>query len=258
MMTSERKIYLLDLLRREGRIEAKKVAVELGLSDDTIRRDLRELASAGKLQRVHGGALPKSPADADLTARADIESKSKSEVGQVAANLVKPNQVIILDGGTTAQQLVKSLPADQSNTVVTHSPTIAVALAPFTSIDVIMIGGTLFRHSMVNVGAAAVEAMSHIHADIYFMGVTGVDADAGLSTGDHEEAHIKKALSRRAADTIVLASAEKLEVASSYVVMPLDNATAIVLDSNAPKYFSKLMLKKGLEVHTLAASSERK
>ena len=103
---------------------------------------------------------------------------------------------------------------------------------------------------MVNVGAASVEAMSHIRADTYFMGVTGVDVKAGLSTGDLEEAHVKKALSERAADTIVMASSEKLEVASPYVVMPLDSASGIVLDQATPKRFKHLMQKAGLEVHT--------
>jgi len=249
MMTSERKAHLLEILKIKGRIEAKEVAAELNLSDDTIRRDLRELAAAGKLQRVHGGALPKSLADGDLQARANISSESKNAIAATAAKLIKPDQVVIVDGGTTALQLVRNLSKDQTNTVVTHSPTIAVALAPYTSITVIMIGGTLFRHSMVNVGAAAVEAMSHINADIYFMGVTGVDVSAGLSTGDIEEAHIKKALSKRAAETIILASSEKLEVASPYVVMPLNNASGIVLDAATPKAFSKRMLKAGLEVH---------
>jgi len=81
------------------------------------------------------------------------------------------------------------------------------------------------------------------------MGVTGVDVNAGLSTGDLEEAHIKKALSKRAADTIILASSEKLEVASPYVVMPLDNASGIVLDKTTPKTFSAQMRKAGLDVH---------
>lgn len=248
MMTQERKAHLLKLLEQEGRIEAKAVAAELGLSDDTIRRDLRELASAGKLQRVHGGALPKSPADADLNARQSIASKSKQQIGKTAAGLIKPGQVVIIDGGTTALQLVKNLPPDQQNTVITHSPTIAVALAPHTFVTVIMIGGTLFRHSMVNVGAATVEAVSHIRADTFFMGVTGVDVKAGLSTGDLEEAHVKRALSQRAADTIVLASSEKLEVASPYVIMPIENASGIVLDRKTPSSFRKVMKKSGLEV----------
>lgn len=249
MLTQERKTYLLKLLLEEGKIEAKAVAAELCLSDDTIRRDLRELASAGKLQRVHGGALPTAPADADLATRHSIASESKQEVGKTAAGLVKPNQVVIIDGGTTALQIINHLPIDQTNTIITHSPTIAAALEPYTSITVIMIGGILFRHSMVNVGAAAIDAMSHLRADTYFMGVTGVDVDAGLSTGDLEEAHVKKALSQRAADTIVLASAEKLKVASTYVVMPLNSATGIVVDSSTSKSFTKLMRKKGLDVY---------
>lgn len=249
MLTQERKTYLLDLLKREGRIEAKAVAAELGLSDDTIRRDLRELATTGKLQRVHGGALPKSPADADLNTRHGIASQSKKEIGKTAAGLIKPNQVIIIDGGTTALQMVSQLPKDQKNTVVTHSPTVAVALKPYESITVIMIGGILFRHSMVNVGAASLDAMSHVYADTYFMGITGVDADAGLTTGDLEEAHVKKALSQRAADTVVLASVEKLKTASPYRVMPLVSASGIVLDSSTSKSFIQQMRKVGLDVY---------
>ncbi len=249
MLTLERKAHLLAILARDGRIEAKAVARELGLSDDTIRRDLRELAAAGKLQRVHGGALPTSPADADLTARQGIASSSKQAIGKTAAALVKPGQILIIDGGTTALQLVRHLPTDQKNTVITHSPTIAVALEHHTSIKVIMIGGVLFRHSMVNVGSAAIDAMSHLRADTFFLGVTGVDIDAGLSTGDLEEAHIKKALSQRAADTIVMASAEKLQVASPYVVMPLSGASGIIVDSTAPTVFTKRIVKQGIEVY---------
>ncbi len=248
MLTEERKTFLLDTLAIDGRIEAKAVAKELGLSDDTIRRDLRELAAAGKLQRVHGGALPTSPADADLNARKAIASKSKQEIGKTAASLIKPGQVVIIDGGTTALELTKNIPKNQENTVITHSPTVAVALAAHVKTKVIMIGGTLFRHSMVNVGAATVEAASRIRADFFFMGVTGVDINAGLSTGDMEEAHIKRALSQRAAETVVMASSEKIGVASTYVVMPLEQASGIVLGQNTPMQLRKDIKKLGLEV----------
>lgn len=249
MLTQERKSYLLERLKLDGKVEAKAIARELGLSDDTIRRDLRELASEGKLQRVHGGALPKAAAEASLAVRRNISSQSKQRVGKAAAALIQPGQVVIIDGGTTALQLIKHLPEHQENTVVTHSPAVAVALEPFESVKVIMIGGVLYRHSMVNVGAASIDAMSHIQADTYFMGVTGIDLTVGLTTGDLEEAHIKKALSQRAADTIVMASKEKLEVASSFVVMPLNKASGIVLDTTAPKAFVKKLHKAGVEVH---------
>ena len=84
-----------------------------------------------------------------------------------------------------------------------------------------MLGGRLFRHSMVNVGAAVIDAAQRLRADIYFMGVTGVHPQAGLSTGDAEEAAVKRALHERAAETVVLASSEKLMAASPFLVTAL-------------------------------------
>ena len=248
MLTQQRKSLLLERLTTDGRIVAKDLAKELGLSDDTIRRDLRELAADGRLQRVHGGALPSAPAEANFVDRQQIASKSKQRVGLTAASLVKSHSVVIIDGGTTALQLVRHLPLEHECTVVTHSPSIAVALAEHASIKVVMIGGVLFRHSMVNVGAATIDSMSHIRADCYFMGVTGVSIIEGLSTGDLEEAHVKRALSDRAAETVVLASEEKLDVASPYVVMPLSNATGIVLDGKTSPSLVKKFKRVGLDV----------
>src|SRR5215471_14396598 len=157
MLTSQRKDYLLGILQRTGQIVAKTVSQELGLSEDTIRRDLRELASEGRLQRVHGGALPASPAVGDFAVRQQLAPEGKVAIGRAAAKLVKPGQVVILDGGTTTLQLARQLPLDLLATVVTHSPTIAVALVEHPGVEVVLIGGKLFKHSVVAVGAAAIE-----------------------------------------------------------------------------------------------------
>lgn len=249
MLTKQRKALLLERLAMDGRIVAKDLAHELNLSDDTIRRDLRELASDGLLQRVHGGALPIAQAEADLNKRTQIASTSKQRVGKIAARLVKPDSINIFDGGTTTLQLISHLPLHLSCTVVTHSPTVAMALSVHTSVKVVMLGGILFRHSMVNMGAATIDAMSHIRADCYFMGVTGVSAKEGLSTGDLEEAHIKRALSERAAETIVLASEEKLGVASTYTIMPLVKATGIVLNGKSDQVLDKAFKRLSLDIH---------
>src|ERR1700735_5086717 len=111
MLASQRKEYLLGVLRDTGQIIAKSVSQELGLSEDTIRRDLRELASEGLLQRVHGGALPASPAVGDFAARLQVATDEKSMIGKAAARMVQPNQVVILDGGTTAVPMARNLPA---------------------------------------------------------------------------------------------------------------------------------------------------
>lgn len=231
MLTKQRKQYILDILQKEGQVIAKTLAAELDLSEDTIRRDLRELAKEGLLQRVHGGALPASAAVADFTGRQSISTEGKRTIGKTAANLIQPGQIVILDGGTTAVQLAKQLPKTLQATIVTHSPSVAVELANHPLVEVILIGGRLFKHSVVTVGTAALEALGHIRADIYFMGVTGMHPEAGLSTGDLEEAYMKKALSERAAETIVLASSEKIGVASAYVIMPITGISGMVVEN---------------------------
>ncbi|MFM0165359.1 DeoR/GlpR family DNA-binding transcription regulator [Paraburkholderia sediminicola] len=235
MLTSQRKQLILEALKRDGQVIAKALSVEFDVSEDTIRRDLRELAVEGQLQRVHGGALPASPAVVDLAGRERIESASKAAIGRAAAGMIARGQIAFIDGGTTAVQLARHLPRDLRATIVTHSPSIAVELAEHSALEVIMIGGRLFRHSMVNVGAAAMEALSHIRADLYFMGVTGIHPQAGLSTGDMEEAYIKRALAEHAAETVVLASTEKFNAASAYKIADVTAASTLVVERNTPE-----------------------
>ncbi len=230
MLTSQRKQHILDVLQRDGQVIAKRLSQELGLSEDTIRRDLRELAQEGRLQRVHGGALPASPAIADFAVREELSQDPKRAIGQAGAQLIKEGQVIFVDGGTTAVQLVRQLPRHLRATIVTHSARIAVELVNHPTVEVVLIGGRLFKHSIVSVGAVAIEAISHIRADIYFMGVTGIHPTEGLSTGDLEEAYVKQALCKRAADTYVLASQEKLGTASQYIVVALTEVTGLIVD----------------------------
>lgn len=231
MLTQQRKQYILDLLEKDGQIVAKKLAQKLELSEDTIRRDLRELAKDGHLQRVHGGALPASKAIVDFDRRRNIAPEAKVEIGKTAATMVQNGQIVIIDGGTTAVQMARHLPLDLQATIVTHSPNVAVELANHPTIDVVILGGKLFKHSVVTIGAAALEALSYIRADTFFMGVTGVHAVGGLSTGDFEEAYMKKALSEHAAETFVLASHEKLGVASAYTIMPLTEINGLVVET---------------------------
>ena len=232
MLAAARKDLLLDRLRREGRIVAKEIAAELGLSEDSIRRDLRELDAAGLAQRVYGGALPASPAVVDYASRASVAPDSKRRVAAAAVALIEPGAAVILDGGTTTLAMIEALPRTWDGTVITHSPTIAAALLDHRA-DVLLIGGQLFKHSAVACGAAAVEAAMRVSADLFFLGVTGVHPTAGLTTGDADEAAMKRTLASRAAETFVLASEEKIGSASRYAVLGLDAVAGIVTDAPA-------------------------
>ena len=234
MLTSERRALLLDILRRDGRVIAKSISQELGLSEDTIRRDLRDLAADGLLQRVHGGALPASPADIPLRERWSLSPESKDRVARAAARLVRPGQVVILDGGTTAVRVAFHLAPDLRATVITHSPSVAVELAAHEHIVVEIVGGRLYKPSVVATGSATMEAIARIRADVCFLGATGIHLELGATTGDAEDATVKRALSRQAGETYVLASAEKLGAVSPFLIMPLDEVDGLIVDPSTP------------------------
>lgn len=254
VLTNQRKQHILELLQRTGQVVAKDLSRELGLSEDTIRRDLRELAADGLLQRVHGGALPSSPALGDFAARLNVPTDEKKMIGRAAAAMVQPGQVVILDGGTTAVQIARHFAAELRATVVTHSPTTALELVDHRNIEVILIGGRLFKHSVVSVGAPAIEAISRVHADTYFMGVTGIHLKFGLTTGDFEEAHVKRALSASAAETIVLSSSEKLNAVSPYAIAPLSEVTGMIVAADTTRKALAPYAKLGITITKAPAS----
>src|ERR1700741_4859658 len=153
MLTQHRRRLILERLEQEGQVAAKALSRELGLSDDTIRRDLRELAHDGLLQRVHGGALPASPAIANFAGRQALATDEKIVLGRAAALMIRSGQGVIFDGGTTTLQAARHLSPDLRATIVTHSPTIAIELVDHPSVEVIVLGGRLFKHSIVTLGA---------------------------------------------------------------------------------------------------------
>ncbi|KNY04083.1 DeoR/GlpR family DNA-binding transcription regulator [Microbacterium sp. GCS4] len=230
MLGAQRKAHLQEILRRDGRVVAKDVARALGVSEDSIRRDLRELADAGELVRVYGGALPVAPADRPVDARASLATESKARVAQRAVELIPPGSTVILDAGTTTLAMAALLPRRSDLTVITPSPAVAIAVAQQSEARIVMIGGELSRHSMVAGGSLAMEAVQHLAADLFFLGVTGIDPRAGLTTGELDDAVTKRALAARSSRVLVLGSEEKIGVASRFPVLDLDAVHGVVAD----------------------------
>ena len=126
MLREERHYYILEHLRSEGRVQTLDLSRTLQVSEDTLRRDLRDLAAAGKLQRVHGGALPRSPAVGSVAERETQSAQPKQALATAAARLLQDGQVILLDGGSTNLQVARSLPRTLKATIVTSSPAIVI------------------------------------------------------------------------------------------------------------------------------------
>ncbi|MEA4908640.1 MAG: DeoR/GlpR family DNA-binding transcription regulator [Anaerolineaceae bacterium] len=234
MLAAERRHYILDLLKRDGRIVAQELSTELGVSEDTIRRDLREMAAEGLLQRVHGGALPRSPALVSFRTREAQVSPAKIAVAALAASLIQPGMVVFLGSGTTNVQAAAHLPRDLSATIITNSPPAAVALADHPGVEVVVIGGRLYKHAQVTVGSEAVDAVRRVRADLYLMGVCSLHPELGISIQDLEEANVQRAMIANAAEVAALATAEKMGTAAPYIIGSISDLSSIITDALLP------------------------
>jgi DeoR/GlpR family transcriptional regulator of sugar metabolism len=230
MLAAERRQLILERLRRDGRVVAAELSETLGVSHDTVRRDLQELAETGLLQRVHGGALPAVTVSASFVARQRDAPAAKLALARAAAKLLRSGQVIIVDAGTTNERLALELPSELEATIFTNAPAVATALARYPRVDVHLLGGRLDKRGLAAVGSATVEAVRRVRADVCILGICSVHPELGVSGDDSEEAYLKRAMIESAADVIGLATAEKLGTSSPFVIAPLTELTHLIVD----------------------------
>ena len=231
MLKEERQRQIVRLLDTEGKVVAADLCSRLGVSEDTIRRDLWELDADGKIMRVHGGALSRRAETPSYTERGSLRVEAKSAIGRAAAALVKPGQLLFLDGGTTTVQVARSIPKTYRLTVVTNSPPIAAEMAEHQEVDIILLGGRLLRESQVVVGQETVEQIQRFRADLLFLGTCAIHPTAGITIPHLEEAPVKRALLACASNAVALATAEKLDTVAQYVVAPVEKLTYLVTEA---------------------------
>jgi DeoR/GlpR family transcriptional regulator of sugar metabolism len=250
MLSAERKRLILESIGRDGRVVAAELSQRFDVSEDTIRRDLRELASEGLVQRVHGGALPKAPVVQSYAARASQAPAAKAAIARAAAGLVRSGQVIAIDGGTTPLQVAENLPRDLRATIITHSLPVVNALAGRDGLELIAIGGRIMGDTLVAVGAAAVDAYRALHPDVCIVGVAGIDVTAGLTALNTDEAAVKRAMVEGGRQVVAVAAADKLGTAGPFVVSPIARITDLVTDRAASPEVLQTFESAGLHVIT--------
>jgi DeoR/GlpR family transcriptional regulator of sugar metabolism len=249
MLTAERRHAILSRLGRDGRVVVSELVASLGVSEDTVRRDLHELAGKGLVHRVHGGALAPASPTASFARRLEAAREQKGALAEAALPLLERARVIVLDGGTTALAIASRLPASYDGTVVTNSPPAASALTDHPSVEVVLIGGSLRKQSQVAVGASTVEAFRALRADICVLGICAFHADVGVTTMDSDEAQVKRAMVACAAEVIALATADKLRMTSPWIVAGLDEIDYLVTDG--ADELTRPYLAAGIDVVTV-------
>lgn len=233
-LPDERQRLILERLSSNGRILAAEFAHEIGASEDTIRRDLRELSSAGLCRRVYGGALPLSPSGVPISARRDQAVSRKAALGATAAALVRGRQTLVIDAGSTNEAIAQALPDGQGLTVVTNAPVIAMRLAERPGFDVILIGGRLDPRFGAVLGARALRDVDRLRADLFFVGGCALDARHGLTAFDAEEAEFKRVVAAGSAMVVAAITSEKLETAAPFPVMETAGISDLVIEHDAP------------------------
>lgn len=234
MLKEERQQRILDVVRREGKALASELSERLVVSEDTIRRDLRDLAEMGLLQRVHGGALLASPGSARHEERRKEHVLSREAIARAALQLLRPGQVIIMDGGTSTLQVAQQMPRDLRITIITNSIPVAQTLSEHETVEVILLGGKLYKDAQVTVGVETVEALRTFQADLCLLGVCSLHPEIGVSVLNLEEVYVKRAMIARSAEVVALVTAEKLATAAPYIVGPLRDITHLVVESSVP------------------------
>ncbi len=235
MLKEERQERILDLLKKEQKVIANDLSLRFSVSEDTIRRDLKDLDKKGLIRRVHKGALRIGPPVTDFGKRQNIANKAKQNLAQKTLPYLKENTLIIIDGGTTNLHLVNALPKDFKGTIVTNSPPIAMTLAHHDNVEVIMLGGTLYKESMVNLGIDTVESLSNIRADTYVMGIYNIDDQIGMSVPTMAEALVKRKMASVSTEVIGMVTENKLGTVSHQIIGPANTLNYLITEDISPK-----------------------
>lgn len=247
-LPAERTDQILADLRQHGRVVAAELARRYAVSEDSIRRDLRELAARGLCQRVYGGAVLPTPKASPLRERFSVDRPDKDELAARVCALLAPGQVVLIDAGSTNVAIAQQLPGDLGLTVITNAPHVALAASWHAATKVQVIGGQLGAGGGA-VGANALMQVQRLRADVYLPGACAVDTETGVWALDAEEATLKRAMLACSSRVIVAATDDKLGARATWQVAALDEIDDLVLTTTAPPALARCFHDAGIAVH---------
>lgn len=248
MRKNKRQEIILREIDLHNKVFSVELSEQLKVSDDTIRRDLHELAQEGKIIKVHGGAISKSfvsPFNNDSMVYA-LESKRK--IAEKTLSLIRNNMIIITEGGTTIAELAKIIPNNLKATFITISPQVAITLTEHENLTVIGIGGKLVKNANLYTGASVVNQLFDIKADLCLLGANAFSVEEGLTDLDWEVVQVKKALIRSAKKCAVLSISEKLNTVKWLNICDAAAIDYLVTELDPDEYNSLGFKQKGITV----------
>jgi DeoR/GlpR family transcriptional regulator of sugar metabolism len=258
MGNEQRQTYILKTIEDRGSVSVVDLAGRLEVSEMTIRRDLTVLERAGLVRRVHGGAVSARGRSYEppLILRAGENQEAKDRIGAEAAALVADGDSIALDVGSTTLEVARHLVNRRNLTVVTSSLQIANLMAAQSGIRVILSGGILRQGESSLVGDLAWHAYHNLFVDRLFLGVGGIDLQAGLTEYNWDDALVKQAMVRSAKEIIVVADQSKFGKVAFASISPLSVVHQVVTDQLPPNGLLAEFTRMGIVLHVAAAGVE--
>jgi DeoR family transcriptional regulator, fructose operon transcriptional repressor len=212
MYAAERHQEIARLARRDGRVDVATLAELLGVTTETVRRDLTVLERQGLVRRVHGGALPveRLRFEPGVAERAEAMPAEKERIAKAALSYLPEGGAVLLDAGTTTARLAESIPDDRDLTVVTNALPIALTLTSRPRLTVLTLGGRVRGRTLAHVDRWALHSLSEITVDVAFIATNGLSLERGLTTPDPAEATVKEAMVNAARRVVLLADHTKV------------------------------------------------
>jgi DeoR/GlpR family transcriptional regulator of sugar metabolism len=248
----ERQNQILQILLRSQRVSITDICESFSVSEATARRDLETLASDGKIQRVHGGAiaLAPTPPEGPIIQRQGQQTQEKLRIGQAAASLVQDGETIFLCSGTTVLEAARCLQGRRNLTVITNSLPVVNALAGAEDITVICLGGMLRASELSFIGHITEQSLSEVRADKVFIGTPAISLEHGLTHEYLPETMTDRAILKAGKEIIVLADHTKFGRAGAVMLAPLECIHTIITDGETSSEFIASAHKNGIKVIT--------
>ncbi|SHG20462.1 DeoR/GlpR family DNA-binding transcription regulator [Flagellimonas flava] len=237
MLKEERHQVILNEVRIHNKVLLADIAEILKVSQDTVRRDIKELHDKNKLKRVHGGAISLGFNHYSYVNREIYSLEKKSRIAEKAVSLLKDGQVILLSGGTTNLEIARLIPPYLKITCFTPSLPIAMQLLPKPNIEIIVIGGKINKDSQIAVGGSPIGALAELKADICFLGVNSIHPVEGVTELYWEIVQVKKAMIKASKKVVVPSISEKINSEQRYKICGLDAVDLLIteLDESDPQ-----------------------
>lgn len=248
MLKKERQAYILHQVNLHNKVLSSSLCTEINVSEDTIRRDLQELADEGKIIKVHGGALSPSFNHVYFPTNGVYSQNQKKKIAQKAIGLIGNGMFVLTSGGTTIIELARMLPHQLKATFISGSIPVILEYMHHPNIEVILIGDKISKNSKITVGSQAIAKIKEVKADICFLGTNAIDIEHGITDNDWEVVQLKKAMIESSKKVVCLTIAEKVNTVQPIRVCGLNEIDMLITELEPDNDLLKPYVLAGLEV----------